>query len=137
MCEVGMNICIAKQPYLSYFGNFTVIKKNTYAAEINDRYVVIKMYDNVVETNMYDNFTNKLIVSSTTFIQNNNEYTKGILYYDTSNKIKRILCITQTEYNFGRCIYILQNNEIKEKYVEQDSLELNYLYRFDLGFIMK
>ena len=137
MCEVGMNICITKQPYLSYFGNFTVIKKNTYAAEINDRYVVIKMYDNVVETNMYDNYTNKLIVSSTTFIGKNHEYTKGILYYDAFNKIKRILCITQDEYNFGRCIYILQNNEIKEKYVEQDSLELNYLYKFDLGFIMK
>jgi hypothetical protein len=137
MCEVGMNIYIEKQPYLSHFGNFTVLKKNTYASEMNDRYVVIKMNDRVVETNVYDNFTNKLIVSSTTFIGKNNEYTKGFLYYDAFNKIKRILCITQNEYDFGRCIYILKNNEIKEKIVEQDCLHLDYLYRFDIGFIMK
>ena len=138
MCEVGMNIYIEKKPYLSYFGNFTVIKKNTYAAEINDRYVVIKMNDKVIETNMYDNLTDKLIISSTTYICNDNEYTKGILYYDSSNKIKRILCITQTKNEFGRCIYILNNNVIKEKFIEEDCLiTLNYLYKFDLGFIMK
>jgi len=137
MCQVGMNIYIEKQPYLTHFGHFTVLKKNTYAAEIKDRYVVIKINDKVIESNVYDNFTNKLIISSTTFIGNNNEYTKGILYYDTFNKINRILCITQTESDFGRCIYILKNNEIKEKIVEQDCLHLNYLYKFDLGFIMK
>lgn len=138
MCEVGSNIYIAKKSYLSHFGNFTVINNNTYAAEFFDRYVVIKMYDKVIETNIYDNLTNKLIISSTTYICNDNEYTKGILYYDSYNKIKRILCITQTKNEFGRCIYILNNNEIKEKILEEDCLvTLNYLYKFDLGFIMK
>ena len=90
MCEVGMNIYIEKQPYLSHFGNFTVLKKNTYASEMNDRYVVIKMNDRVVETNVYDNFTNKLIVSSTTFIGKNNEYNLVINIRYKVNKIKRI-----------------------------------------------